>query len=297
MIKHLDGIYETVDYQPDSQVCLYYNNEYENYPPHWHPSFELIMPVSNQYQVNCGKETFLLREGDVLIICPSVLHDIIAPETGERIIFQPNISALSIKELNLLVSMISPFVLITPEDYPMIYEQIQKNMLEIKEEYFSHAPFSESRIYSLFLEILVLVGRNQKSFSGQNTAASHSRQREYAEKFLYISGFLEEHFTENISLEKMADLAGFSKYHFSRLFRQYTGSTFYRYINMKRIDYAKSLLINPSLSVIEIAFQSGFSSLSAFLRMFKQINNCTPTEFRSMYSGKKNMDRAFLGSA
>ena len=285
MIKHLDGIYETVDYQVDSQICLYYNGEYENYPPHWHPSFEVIMPVKNTYEVNCSGESFHLREGDVLIICPSMLHEIFAPESGERIIFQPNISSLSIKEMNLLISMISPAVLITPESYPMIYEQIQKNMLEIKEEYFSYAPYAESRIFSLFLEILVLVGRNHKSMARQNMTPASSRQKEYVEKFLYVTSFIEEHFAEDITLEQAADLAGFSKFHFSRLFRQYTGATFYRYLNLKRIDNAKTLLADPSLTVIEVALQSGFSSLSAFLRMFKQINNCTPTEFRSMYWG------------
>ena len=175
--------------------------------------------------------------------------------------------------------------LITPEDYPMIYEQVQKNMMEIRNEYFSYAPYAESRIFSLFLEILVLVGRNHKTFVRQNMTPANSRQKEYVEKFLYVTSYIEEHFAEDITLEQVASLAGFSKYHFSRLFRQYTDSSFYKYLNQKRIDYAKTLLADPSQTVIEVALQSGFSSLSAFLRMFKQLNNCTPTEFRNMYDG------------
>ena len=85
----------------------------------------------------------------------------------------------------------------------------------------------------------------------------------------------------------MASQAGFSKYHFSRLFKQYTDSTFYKYLNQKRIEFAKTLLQDPGVSVTEVAFKSGFSSLSAFLRMFELMNNCTPTEFREMYDRKK----------
>ena len=81
----------------------------------------------------------------------------------------------------------------------------------------------------------------------------------------------------------MPTLAGFSKYHFARLFKQYTDTSFYKYLNQKRIEHAKTLLLDPQLTVIEVATQSGFSSLSAFLRMFKQLNKCTPTEFRNMY--------------
>ena len=109
---------------------------------------------------------------------------------------------------------------------------------------------------------------------------------EYMEKFLFITDYISNHFSENLTLEAVASLAGFSKYHFARLFKQYTNSSFYKFLNQKRIEYAKSLLLDPELAVTEVAAQSGFSSLSAFLRMFKQLNLCTPTEFRSMYDSQ-----------
>ena len=107
------------------------------------------------------------------------------------------------------------------------------------------------------------------------------------EKFILITDYINNHFTEDLSLEGVAAQAGFSKFHFSRLFKQYTDSTFYKYLNQKRIEFAKTLLQDPGVSVTEVAFKSGFSSLSAFLRMFKLMNNCTPTEFREMYNPTK----------
>ena len=156
-------------------------------------------------------------------------------------------------------------------------------MLEIRDEYFSEDPYSESAIYARFLEILVSVGRCQAELTRHSFDAKNNKQKEYMDKFLYICNYINEHFTENLTLEQMASLAGFSKYHFTRLFRQYADTSFYKYLNRKRIDYAKSLLLDPDLSVIEVALASGFSSLSAFLRMFKLINHCTPTEYRNMY--------------
>lgn len=87
MIHKLSGIHETVDFREDEQVCLYYNDEYENYPPHWHTSFEVLMPIVNGYKALCGGKEYNLREGDVLIIGPCMLHELFAPESGERIIF------------------------------------------------------------------------------------------------------------------------------------------------------------------------------------------------------------------
>ena len=67
MIHNLQGIHETVDYKADTQICLYYNKEAENYPPHWHPSFEVIMPIINDYRVVCGHNDYLIKEGEILV--------------------------------------------------------------------------------------------------------------------------------------------------------------------------------------------------------------------------------------
>ena len=85
-----------------------------------------------------------------------------------------------------------------------------------------------------------------------------------------------------MSLDDAANLAGFSKYHFTRLFKDFTGYSFYKYLNKKRIEHAERLLIDPEVLITEAALQSGFSSLSSFIRMFKIIKGCTPTEFRNM---------------
>ena len=81
MIHHLSGIHETADYRTDTQICLYYNDENENYPPHWHTPFEVIMPVKNIYTVDVGEKHYVLREGDILVICPGIVHELFAPET------------------------------------------------------------------------------------------------------------------------------------------------------------------------------------------------------------------------
>lgn len=283
MIHNLSGIYETVDFREEEQICLYYNTENENYPPHWHTSFEVLMPIVNTYRVICGGKEYNLREGDVLIIGPCMIHELYAPETGERIIFQPCMHRISTKELNLLTMIINPATLITPEGYPQIYEKVKELLLEIKAEYFGGSLYQETVILSKFLEILAYVGRWHITGGQQGDMGANGRQKEYAEKFILVTDYINNHFAEDLTLEGVADRAGFSKYHFSRLFKQYTDSTFYKYLNQKRIEYAKTLLQDPAMTVTEIAFKSGFSSLSAFLRMFKLMNNCTPTEFRDMY--------------
>ena len=283
MIKNLDGIHETVQYHGNLEICLYNNIESEDYPPHWHIPFEVIMPITNTYHVKCTNREFFLRENDILIICPGVIHEIFAPDYGERIVFQAALTSMALTELDTLSSLIAPAILITPEKYPQIHSDIRHLILQIREEYTQALPYSGTLVYSRFLQILAEVGRNQTEIIQQNFDAQNSKKKEYMEKFLFVTNYINEHFVEALTLEQMASLAGFSKYHFTRLFRQYAGTTFYKYLNCRRITHAKNLLLDPSLSVTDVAMQSGFTNISAFLRMFRQINNCTPTEFRKMH--------------
>ena len=94
---------------------------------------------------------------------------------------------------------------------------------------------------------------------------------------------------EDISLDTIADVAGFSKFHFSRLFKQFTNISFYDYLNQRRVKEAEKLLLNPNLSITEVAMRSGFSSISTFNRVFKSFKECTPTEFKNLYQQRNRV--------
>ena len=273
MIKILNGTHETVDISDDSPLLLYDNTDYEEYPLHWHTQIEIIMPVIGGYNMECNNVRFDLREGDVIFIAPAVLHHLYAKE-GERFIFQADTSLFNgLRDFEYYMSLIYPAVAITPEDYPAVYEEIRRLM----------APLRDASIYCKLLEMFILIGREQKMTSATFTDVKTGKQQEYLDKFVSICDYINNHCTEELKLEEVADRAGFSKFHFSRLFKDFTGTTFYKYVNIKRINAAERLLLDPAINVTEVAVRSGFNSVSAFMRMFKQIKGCTPTEFKKMY--------------
>jgi len=278
MIEILNGIRETVNFKEDTNLRLYNNDEAENYPKHWHAPLEIIMPTENWYHANCSGISYHLREGDILIINPGVIHSLDAPPQGKRLIFQADSSILRpIKELETTLSTIAPALLITAEEARAAHDHIQELMFAIKDEYFSDMPMAEASVYAKLIEIFVWIGR-EYSPATKSFPSNISKRKEYTEKFLFICDYINEHCTENLSLDDAAQLAGFSK-----LFKCFTNVSFYKYVNQKRIAYAESLLIDPALSVTEVALHSGFDSLSSFIRMFKIIKGVTPTEFKNMY--------------
>ena len=283
MIANLKGNFETVEYLNSASLRLYDNDEYEAYPRHWHTCVEIIMPTQGTYNVEYDNNHVTLREGDILFLCPGALHSLEACP-GCRYIFQAEMSAVtSLRSVESFITMLYPGIVITPENSPDTYPQIHALMNRLVDEYHRASILYEAAIYGILMELMVLFRRGQEALSGP-IAASGSKQKEYLDKFMDVCSYIGEHCSEELTLDDIAARAGFSKYHFSRLFKQFTNVSFYRYLNQKRIETAERLLVNPELSVTEVSLSSGFSSLSAFIRMFKLIKGCTPSEYRAMYN-------------
>ena len=96
-----------------------------------------------------------------------------------------------------------------------------------------------------------------------------------------ILTYVNQNYLDNsLSQVQVADLFGVSQYTLSRLFKQKVGIGFAEYIVSKRIEYAKDLMISTSLSISDIAIQSGFSGIKYFSRAFKLYVGVSPSDFR-----------------
>jgi AraC-like DNA-binding protein len=93
--------------------------------------------------------------------------------------------------------------------------------------------------------------------------------------------YLDENFSENLTLEQVARTNGFSVSVFSRGFKKKTGVGFSAYLQKKRIDHAKHLLLTTELSVARVSAECGYNNLSYFFGAFKRFTGKTPLAFRS----------------
>ena len=93
--------------------------------------------------------------------------------------------------------------------------------------------------------------------------------------------FIHAHAGDELSLGKVAQAANTSPNYFSEKFKQATGMTFVRYVARTRFEKAAELLGEANLRVSEIAFATGFQSLSQFNRVFKKLSGKSPTEYRA----------------
>ena len=91
-------------------------------------------------------------------------------------------------------------------------------------------------------------------------------------------------FAEQLDLDRLAAVAGLSKFHFLRLFRATYGVTPREYLSQRRIERAQDLLRATNLTVTEVCHAVGFSSLGSFSSRFRAVVGESPSEFQARYA-------------
>lgn len=94
--------------------------------------------------------------------------------------------------------------------------------------------------------------------------------------------YMYEHFTEDLTVDGLAEIACLSRYHFCRSFRRACGTTVMRFLKDLRLAQARTLLITTDLSVTEVALSAGFKDLSHFERTFRTKYRTTPSRYRRL---------------
>lgn len=130
-------------------------------------------------------------------------------------------------------------------------------------------------IVNMLTEIILTTADNQFS----------SSQRINSLDMNVIIDFVENNYSDNISLEDMAVTVCSSKYHFCRNFKKITGYSPYEYLVKYRINKAKSILEQTDMPIGEIAITVGFESTSNFIQTFKRLEGLTPLKYRSYWNG------------
>ena len=101
-----------------------------------------------------------------------------------------------------------------------------------------------------------------------------------------ILEYVRNHYSRVISLADVADITGYSTYHFTRIFRKYFGCTLTEYLIHYRIEQSKEMLIREKISIGEIAIKCGFDNSSYFAYCFRRRVGVPPSVYRKQYSNR-----------
>ena len=257
------------------------NDKYFN-TIHWHPYVELLVSRCDGNRATINFTSWQLDKNDIALIWSGDLHAVQTVREDSCLIVQFPIALLAVMgELNGILPRLSRLhcVRYDPNDPDSL--QIIGCAEAIDRHHFGTGPFREALVYADLLNLFALIGRQYIRTESDTPEAeggtNSANLKLMTEACLYIS----ENCMKPLSLNDVALQVGVSRSHFAHLFKNYTNMTFVDFLTVERVKLAETFFMNPRLRITDIAFESGFSSISSFNRSFKKIKGCSPTEFRA----------------
>lgn len=139
-------------------------------------------------------------------------------------------------------------------------------------------PFTEEEVYAA--TEIACAHFAERSGGAVGADAEQSSGGLPAFRLRKVLAYIEGHLAEDLKLGELAEVAGMSKYHFSRLFKEAVGVPPYRYVVQQRVEAVRRLLLQTDLSVAQIALRTGFSSQSHLSTAFREHTGTTPAALR-----------------
>ena len=160
-----------------------------------------------------------------------------------------------------------PFAILHNDE---LYQTIEKALDEARRQEEAFGLYIKGAVF----HIITLLCR-EGALSANNSDYSAD-----IKKILPALSYIDENFAQNITLDDVAKLQNLNPSYFCRVFKRASGSSLVDYLNFVRICKSEKLLAAGEKSILEVAGDVGFTSLSYFNRIFKRYKNCTPTEYR-----------------
>lgn len=250
-------------------------------PKHWQAEIEGVYIESGWLDISVQDQTYHLKAGNFMFIPEGVIHSYLK-KADDGVVHVLNflqehvIKHTFANDTKTAISRMYKNYFIA-ESLPAMGEivhQIQEADFGDYNECYLCCKLTELTSYFLRYPSLIVMEKSRGNEDTSNSLRS-------------TFDFIHEHIRDGITLEALANHLGFSVCYCSRYIKKKTGMTFVEYVNASRISEAETLLLETNDNITEIAYATGFSSVQTFNRVFKQIRNINPTEYRKKRKGKK----------
>ncbi len=269
--------------------------DFPSVPLHWHGEVEIIYIKKGSGILTIDFNRREVSAGAIALILPGQLHslDQTAPPSlsqsetvlnmeYENIIFHPNLLLSKQHDIcngefiaPLLSGEISVPSVYTPDMpvYSAIAACLDANDAASDKQPYGYPLIIKGQLYLFFYLLL-----QNRSHARIPKHSHHSLDR-----MKVILKYVENHYTEKITVESAASEAGLSTSHFMKYFKSKMEISFISYLNEYRLTMAQRLLLSSESSVLAIAEECGFENLSYFNRLFKKRYAQTPREYRKHF--------------
>lgn len=241
---------------------------------HWHNEWEILRVRKGELLITLDDKQTLIKEGEIVLISGETLHG------GEPsdCIYECLVFDLFglLGKVDALKTLMQPFYNneIVPEQFFTFRHKHVSDVIDIfaDNEYSPSLALDTMAAISQLFAWLIKEKRYHKSLNTNR----------YSFRIKPVLEYIEQHFSETLTLDNLAEVAGMNSRYFCKVFYAATKTTPMNYVNQYRVEHAAYLLESTSRSVTQVGFDCGFCDSSYFTKVFKKFKNITPKNFKRL---------------
>ena len=269
----------------DYNVKFSYMGAPVSFPEHWHEFAEFIIATDDGGRYSIGNEQYTLNTGDLLLIWPGEMHSNICVTADSSLLLQFGDNFIyNCHDLVLNYRHFRTYHKIDRETMPELNDVLTHHMKEAYRISSSQNPFAETASTIQIYSMLMALGTYVLNDLSTNQASCDYNNPNYI-KIQNACAYISQNCEKDLTQKEISDIFGFSHFYFSRLFKEYMHTSFNDYLSNERIQRATRLLCEESIPITEVAYLSGFQSISNFNRVFHKAMHYSPSEYRKRYNG------------
>lgn len=243
---------------------------------HTHHFTELFYVTRGNGKFFVEDDSFSVKANDLIIVNPNVTHtELGIPGTTFEYV------VLGIQGLQFQPSESGQHFNYNKYNLSSYEKELQFCLHALINELRSKEDYYEAVCQNLYDILIYYIFRKTK------TELSIASSKKITKECRFIEEYIDEHYTEDITLQTLSDLTFMNKYYLVHAFKNYKGTSPINYLIDKRIEESQHLLANTNYPVSKISDQIGFSSQSYFSQVFRKRTGLTPNQYRKSIENTK----------
>jgi len=244
---------------------------------HWHDFYEIELVLSGEGTHTINNTEYEWKPGEIHFLRLTDFHKISLTKKGYVHLIQLSSNAISANIIN-RISVIQNNIItyLSDDDFAcadMLCEMLEKRLRESKK-------YNEEIVNNIVELIVNILIDSMDLYSESINDISKNR-------IASVIKYMNEHFTEDLNLDRIAEMFYVSKSHLCYYFKNSTGTTILNYIKDLRLAYAVKLVLTTHHKSIDIGLECGYTSVSNFLRDFKKKYGVSPMTMRKQNETEK----------
>mgnify|MGYP001397560732 CR=1 FL=1 len=249
---------------------------------HSHDAMEILVFLGGKCEFFCEGKTYSLTKGDIVVIPPYAVHRATVEDFAN---YERIVSTISNTLMNEFLS-ISPTLkenIDHHQTHGSYVVHLQSNNLKVVTSILQELSERRKKVegnYSFALHYLLFQSL-QVIMNPESSSPIINEENKKDKRLVDIIEYIESHLTDpDLSLETIAKHFHLNKYYFSHYFKNNMDVPFYRYVLLKRLAIAVTMIKQNENSIEEIASKCGFQDYSSFYRQFKKEYNLSPKKLQ-----------------